>query len=224
MTNYEIFTAESFGADCPVNWAEICECLNHEAEERIKRSGLNPDNPEDSRELRDLIDQVWEDYCSGELDYAYIPAPVSNYDGYQGIFWELMGSCSPANAAEIYEYLDGELSRRMRTDDGKRWGIQWTARDIWDEYWDGELEGAPRPEDLSSNDHNLWVGEEIFDESTGTYYRVTKDGFEEMEIDETDEDGNPLSERWVESRNPDMYTFKRILKTKHISFRGRQLI
>ena len=50
MTN--IFTAESFGADLPENWEEICDILNDYAEE-------HPDEePND----------IWEAYWQGTLE------------------------------------------------------------------------------------------------------------------------------------------------------------
>lgn len=49
MTN--IFTAESFGADLPENWEEICDILNGYAEE----------HPEETP------NDIWEEYWNGTL-------------------------------------------------------------------------------------------------------------------------------------------------------------
>lgn len=57
-----IFTADSFGSECPVNYEKICAALNSLADDR----GITDD--------RDALDSLWESYCAGELG-TEVPAP-----------------------------------------------------------------------------------------------------------------------------------------------------
>ena len=54
-----MFTAESFGSDCPVNWEEIVAFLNNYCEDH-----------EIDCEDREETDAVWEAYFRGELPGA----------------------------------------------------------------------------------------------------------------------------------------------------------
>ena len=63
------FDGESFGADCPDNWEEICEYLNGYLEDI--------DEYDTYGELESAANKLWEDYCCGNLPYA----PKGIYDG-----------------------------------------------------------------------------------------------------------------------------------------------
>lgn len=58
MTEY--YTMESFGADCPKNWEEIAAYLNNMLDERVAEDM-------DDRDIREIADQLWEDYWNGNL-------------------------------------------------------------------------------------------------------------------------------------------------------------
>ena len=51
-------TMDSFGSECPYNWEEIADFLNNLIDER----GIADD--------REATDQLWEDYCSGDIPGA----------------------------------------------------------------------------------------------------------------------------------------------------------
>ena len=72
MMNIE-FTVESFGADCPANWREICEYLNEELASRIEALGIDEN---DEREVREVADGLWEEYSGGDLEEAPDPIEV----------------------------------------------------------------------------------------------------------------------------------------------------
>ena len=55
MKKYE-FNGDSFGANCPENWEEICEYLNSKVED-----GMDSDD----------VEEIWRAYCNGE--YADAP-------------------------------------------------------------------------------------------------------------------------------------------------------
>lgn len=79
MINDYRITAESFGDECPKNWEEIADYLNEKIEAALSSnpelyfepgydaSGL-------SAEGHDLLDKIWEDYCSDE--YPDAPQPI----------------------------------------------------------------------------------------------------------------------------------------------------
>ena len=58
-----IFDGDSFWSNCPQNWEEIADFLNDVLEERS-----NEDM--DDRDLKNLMEEIWEEYCSGRLDGA----------------------------------------------------------------------------------------------------------------------------------------------------------
>ena len=58
MFNTNYITMDSFGSDCPANWEEIADFLNNLIDER----GIYDD--------RDELDQLWEDYCNGDIPNA----------------------------------------------------------------------------------------------------------------------------------------------------------
>ena len=75
-TNYEI-TMDSFGDTCPTNWEEIADYLNGIIETYVDElTTTDEDGVEDidETELRRRVDDLWERYCSGNLDGA--PAPI----------------------------------------------------------------------------------------------------------------------------------------------------
>ena len=53
-----MITMDSFGSDLPENWEEIADFLNNLIEER----GIEND--------QDELDQLWEDYCNGDIPGA----------------------------------------------------------------------------------------------------------------------------------------------------------
>lgn len=55
-----MFTVESFGANCPENWEEICDYLNEKIED---------DTDSDDMEV------IWETYCNG----GYADAPEAEF-------------------------------------------------------------------------------------------------------------------------------------------------
>lgn len=59
-----MFTMDSFGWNCPTNWQEIVDWLNTYA--------ANVTDP-------DELNQIWEDYCNGDLPGA--PEPIYKEDG-----------------------------------------------------------------------------------------------------------------------------------------------
>ena len=61
MKAEEMFTGNSFGWNCPENFQEICDALNSIAEEE-----LGDEENDDIR--REIINSVWERFCSGELE------------------------------------------------------------------------------------------------------------------------------------------------------------
>ena len=72
-------TAESFGDEVPKNWEEIADYLNEKIEAALNSNpGLYFEPGHDasglSAEGHDLLDKIWEDYCSG--DYPDAPQPV----------------------------------------------------------------------------------------------------------------------------------------------------
>lgn len=62
-----MITVDSFGSECPGNWEEIADFLNSVISER----GIEDD--------RDALDQLWEGYCSGELEGAPEPLKLCWY-------------------------------------------------------------------------------------------------------------------------------------------------
>ena len=76
-----MFTMDSFGSDLPANWRSICEYLNGKLTAESYRSYVDGGNPDE----REIEDQIWENFCSGEYDSdpdfpGY--APISRYDGH----------------------------------------------------------------------------------------------------------------------------------------------
>lgn len=59
----EYYTMDSFGADCPANWAEIAAWLN------AKLTGAVTDVMDDG-DIRAVADAIWEDYWNGNLEDA----------------------------------------------------------------------------------------------------------------------------------------------------------
>ena len=59
MENY--INENSFGSDCPSNWAEIAAFLN----EIIRERGIEDDHV--------AVNDLWESYCNGEIDGAPVP-------------------------------------------------------------------------------------------------------------------------------------------------------
>lgn len=55
------FTMDSFGPILPNNWQEIVDYLN------AKLDAMDVDN---SDELHDAMNQLWDDYCNGDLPDA----------------------------------------------------------------------------------------------------------------------------------------------------------
>lgn len=56
-------TMESFGSECPMNWEEIANYLNDKIDEL-------ENTIEDEDELNEALDQLWEDYCNGDMPDA----------------------------------------------------------------------------------------------------------------------------------------------------------
>lgn len=67
---------DSFGDTCPSNWEEIADYLNAiiEAKEDLFEDG------ELTRDGRDFIEQLWEQYCSGDLPDAPKPVGINGED------------------------------------------------------------------------------------------------------------------------------------------------
>lgn len=65
-----------FGDTCPSNWEEIADYLNAiiEAKEDLFEDG------ELTRDGRDYIEQLWEQYCSGDLPDAPKPVGINGED------------------------------------------------------------------------------------------------------------------------------------------------
>lgn len=59
----EYYTMDSFGSDCPANWEEIASFLNGLLDERVTHDM-------DDRDIREIADQLWEDYWNGNLEGA----------------------------------------------------------------------------------------------------------------------------------------------------------
>ena len=62
MAKY-IIDEDSFGSNCPKNWEEIADFLNEIIESRA-------DGDYDVDDMNALSDEVWEQYCNGELKDA----------------------------------------------------------------------------------------------------------------------------------------------------------
>jgi len=75
--NYHI-TADSFGSDIPQNWEEIADYLNDLIDSALESTDGAFDPAHDdtglSAEGHDIIDDIWERYCAGEIEGA--PAPM----------------------------------------------------------------------------------------------------------------------------------------------------
>lgn len=64
----DYFTIENCFTDrVPTNADEIIEFLNAEA----KRRGVNTFEPDDA-EVADIVGQIWEEYCNGEIGPRWI--------------------------------------------------------------------------------------------------------------------------------------------------------
>ena len=70
MTNYHI-TVDSFGSDCPTNWEEIANFLNAAIDKALDEThsafDVGYDDTGLSAEGHDIVNDIWERYCSGEL-------------------------------------------------------------------------------------------------------------------------------------------------------------
>ena len=56
------FDGDSFGSNCPDNWQEIVDYLNDVLGSRSE--GM------DEREIKETMEEIWEQYCSGSLEGA----------------------------------------------------------------------------------------------------------------------------------------------------------
>lgn len=77
MTNYHI-TEDTFGSDCPTNWEEIADFLNALIDSTLDQTpgayDLGYDDSGLSADGHDIVDSIWERYCSGDMPDA--PAAV----------------------------------------------------------------------------------------------------------------------------------------------------
>lgn len=71
MYNEYHITMDSFGDTCPINWDEIADYLNVIID---GMDGITDEIGELTRDGREQIDALWEQYCAGELPGA--PAPI----------------------------------------------------------------------------------------------------------------------------------------------------
>ena len=79
MTNYHI-NEDSFGSDCPTNWEEIANFLNALIDRTLDQTPGAYDPSYDDSGLsadgHDIVDGIWERFCSG-----YLPdAPEAVFD------------------------------------------------------------------------------------------------------------------------------------------------
>lgn len=72
MFNDYRITMESFGQDCPTNWEEIADYLNARIDEMQEIT--DPETGDLTPAGRDQIDEIWAQYCEGNLPDA--PAPI----------------------------------------------------------------------------------------------------------------------------------------------------
>ena len=77
MYDYHV-TADSFGADCPENWEEIADFLNDMIDAALEATDGVFDPAHDeiglSPEGHDVVNDIWERYCAGQIDGAPLPA------------------------------------------------------------------------------------------------------------------------------------------------------
>ena len=71
-------TMESFGADCPRNWEEIAAFLNRLIDEKLEAAdgAFDPGHDDSglSEEGHEIVDKIWEDYCTYDIPGA--PEPI----------------------------------------------------------------------------------------------------------------------------------------------------
>lgn len=71
-------TMDSFGADLPQNWEEIAAYLNNMIDESLDNAEGAFESGHDatglSAEGHEIVNDIWERFCSGEIEGA--PAPI----------------------------------------------------------------------------------------------------------------------------------------------------